>query len=346
MEIHPKVIAIQITGFIGIWVYLLRGKKNAIFDTGPKFPLREPPEKLNKPTPSVDLTAGEEGVSELSDEQIPPVIPSAVSELAKVGMGLSDIDYILNSHIHFDHTAGNAAVKEISGAEILIHADDAIYFKEPKRLFERELAGIVEEVLGKEHVEAEFRRYMEEETGPGPYIPVDTTLSDGDVIELGEDSDLEVIHLPGHTPGSVGFYWRKEGILFAGDSLEGVCGFGGGLPIMDDLEAYERSIERVLQLPLKKVLHAHPFSSFTVLNKTVMEGEEIGRYLNECRDFSRSLREAAGKVVADYRKRPFLELYDSVVEVLPEAAGLKKSSEMPKQYFSAGTLLKYMQRLV
>ena len=77
---------------------------------------------------------------------------------------------------------------------------------------------------------------------------MDRRLTDGDVIDLGGGCELEVVHLPGHSQGSVGFYWRREGILLAGDSLPGVGGNIHGLPILDEPAAYERSLERVQAL--------------------------------------------------------------------------------------------------
>jgi len=349
MEIHPRISAIEIPGFIGIWLYLVRGQKTAIIDTGPKYPLTEPAEKLNITSTDSDLgqktTTISAALSQSSDNDTTPVIKYATPVLDRLGMTLADIDFILNSHIHFDHTAGNAAIKNASNAQILIHASDAIYFEKPELLFERELAPIVEVLLGKEHLDEEKKRYLDEETGPGPYVAVDRQLKDNDIIELGEGCDLKVIHLPGHTQGCVAFYLEEEGILFAGDSLEGVCGFGGGLPILDDPAAYEKSLERVQKMPLKVLVHAHPFQSLTMSHKTVMRDEEIRKYLDESREFAQRLREAAESVTPDFTKRPFLELYDEVVGMLPKEAGLKTTSEMPRQFFSAATLLNCIKQM-
>jgi glyoxylase-like metal-dependent hydrolase (beta-lactamase superfamily II) len=60
----------------------------------------------------------------------------------------------------------------------------------------------------------------EEDAGPLP-VPPDRFVSQGDVISVG-DCDLEVIHLRGHTPGSVALLYRDpagHGHLFTGDSL-------------------------------------------------------------------------------------------------------------------------------
>jgi glyoxylase-like metal-dependent hydrolase (beta-lactamase superfamily II) len=47
-----------------------------------------------------------------------------VPALAAIGMALSDVDLILNTHVHVDHTGGTASAKQASGARIHMHADD------------------------------------------------------------------------------------------------------------------------------------------------------------------------------------------------------------------------------
>ncbi|MFC1862472.1 MBL fold metallo-hydrolase [Thermodesulfobacteriota bacterium] len=322
MEIHPRVSAIDVSGLGGIWLYLIRGEKTAIIDTGPKEPLPVPMSQTKS-----------------LDKDVPPVLRFALPALEKMGMELADIDLILNTHIHFDHTGGNAAIKSASNAQILIHTSEAKYFEKPELLFERELAPIIEIILGKEHIKEEMKRFMNEFTGPGPYAGVDRLLEDNDIIELGEGCNLKVVHLPGHTQGSVGFYWEEEGILFAGDAMEGVCGHDGGLPIIDDLTAYERSLERVQQMPLKLLVHSHPFRGLTVPHSAIMRDGEIKQYLEECMEFTEKLREAVKSVAPDFTKKPFLELYDKVALSLPRDVGFKRASEMSGQFFSAKTLL-------
>jgi len=46
-------------------------------------------------------------------------------------------------------------------------------------------------------------------------------LKDGDLIDLG-DIRLEVVHCPGHTPGHVAYYWRRQGVLFTGMLSKGM----------------------------------------------------------------------------------------------------------------------------
>jgi glyoxylase-like metal-dependent hydrolase (beta-lactamase superfamily II) len=88
--------------------------------------------------------------------------------------------------------------------------------------------------------------------------PATRLLDDGDFIDLG-DRSLQVLHLPGHSPGSIGLWEAATGILFAGDTV-----YDG--PLVDDchhsdIAAYLASMERLLSLPVR-VVHGGHFPSF------------------------------------------------------------------------------------
>jgi glyoxylase-like metal-dependent hydrolase (beta-lactamase superfamily II) len=83
-------------------------------------------------------------------------------------------------------------------------------------------------------------------------------LAGGDVIDLG-DRAFEVLHLPGHSPGSIALWEEKSGTLFSGDTV-----YDG--PLIDDfyhsrIDAYLTSMERLRRLPVE-VVHAGHFGSF------------------------------------------------------------------------------------
>lgn len=87
-------------------------------------------------------------------------------------------------------------------------------------------------------------------------IPAKVTrvLEEGDVIDLG-DRAFEVLHLPGHSPGSIGLWDRKSGTLFSGDTL-----YDG--PLIDSLPHssipdYVDTMNRLRQLPVKVVYAGH-----------------------------------------------------------------------------------------
>lgn len=101
------------------------------------------------------------------------------------------IKYIVNTHGHADHIAGNAELKEKTQAQIIIHKDDAQMMVSHHPIIMRM-----------------FR------AKPSP--PADITLKDGDAIELG-NVKLKVIHTPGHSPGSISLY--TPGYVITGDTL-------------------------------------------------------------------------------------------------------------------------------
>jgi glyoxylase-like metal-dependent hydrolase (beta-lactamase superfamily II) len=102
------------------------------------------------------------------------------------------VELILNTHGHFDHIGANAALKDATGAPLLIHADDVRILQMAKR-------------------QAATYGLMAEDS-PLP----DTELQGGETLHFGEQS-LQVLHTPGHSPGCVCFY--TEGLLVSGDTL-------------------------------------------------------------------------------------------------------------------------------
>jgi hypothetical protein len=83
-------------------------------------------------------------------------------------------------------------------------------------------------------------------------IKVDHLLSDGDLIELGDGSDLKVIHTPGHSRGHVAFLHEQDGVLISGDSVP----LPNETPIYEDVPSSLRSVEKLRAVQGVKVLLA------------------------------------------------------------------------------------------
>jgi len=116
----------------------------------------------------------------------------------RILMALADekltLKYIINTHGHFDHVAANKAMKDATGAKILIHEEDAPMLS---------------------HLSSMAVSFgLSAEDSPPP----DQMINDGDVIKFGEIS-LKVIHTPGHSRGGVSLFCENDKILFAGDTL-------------------------------------------------------------------------------------------------------------------------------
>ena len=79
-------------------------------------------------------------------------------------------------------------------------------------------------------------------------------VDEGDVIDLG-NRHFQVLHLPGHSPGSIGLWEEKTGTLFSGDAI-----YDG--PLLDTLEDsdigdYLKTMERLRELPVSVVHGGH-----------------------------------------------------------------------------------------
>ena len=89
---------------------------------------------------------------------------------------------------------------------------------------------------------------------PGRPAPATRLLAEGDVIDLG-DRAFEVLHLPGHSPGSIGLWEPATGVLFSGDAI-----YDG--PLLDELDgcdiaAYVATMRRLRELPVTVVHGGH-----------------------------------------------------------------------------------------
>jgi glyoxylase-like metal-dependent hydrolase (beta-lactamase superfamily II) len=91
-----------------------------------------------------------------------------------------------------------------------------------------------------------------------PSAPATRLVQEGDVIDLG-DRVFEVLHLPGHSPGSIGLWEAATRILFSGDAV-----YDG--PLLDeipgsDIATYVRTMRRLEALPAR-IVHAGHDPSF------------------------------------------------------------------------------------
>lgn len=152
------------------------------------------------------------------------------AERAAVDAFLEDerlqVDYLLQTHAHFDHLFGVDRLARRWGLAPRCHeADMPLY----------------------ETATGQMLMFMHRDLGlklPAAGAP----LHEGDTLPLGTDA-LRVIHTPGHTPGGVCFRSETSGLLFSGDSLFrgsiGRCDLPGG-----DGRALVGSLrERILTLP-------------------------------------------------------------------------------------------------
>jgi glyoxylase-like metal-dependent hydrolase (beta-lactamase superfamily II) len=149
-----------------------------------------------------------------------------LAEAQKLGLA---IQTIVNTHGHYDHIVGNAALARATGAPLAVHELDAPLLYASQYDFSL-LLGLQREACRPDHL-----------------------LRDGDTVEVGTLS-FRVLHTPGHTPG--GICLLGHGILFSGDTL-----FNQGVGRTDlpggDMETLLRSLEEIV-LALDEALVVYP----------------------------------------------------------------------------------------
>lgn len=105
------------------------------------------------------------------------------------------VTHVINTHMHVDHAIGDKYAADIFNAPVLAHPAD--------------------EPLGERMKEQAMMFGLRERIDN---VAVSSYLTDGETIRIG-DGRLEVLHVPGHSPGSVALYDPDGGFVIAGDAL-------------------------------------------------------------------------------------------------------------------------------
>ena len=154
-----------------------------------------------------------------------------------------NVKHVLLTHLHVDHITGARWLADKTGADVCGSALD--------------------NPLGQELPDqvAHFRINIEVEP-----LTVDRNLSEGDTLPLG-DEIIQVLHVPGHSPGGLAFYVPHSNLLFSGDTI-----FNGSIGRTDlwggDFAQLINSIrEKILPLPDETVIASGHGSTTTVADE-------------------------------------------------------------------------------
>ncbi len=185
----------------------------------------------------------------LIDTGVPSSGEKIVKAIQDIGRQPKDLGHILLTHCHFDHTGSLAMLKEATGAQTYMHQADAALLA----------AGKMMRPVGPAPVWWSKLMFsllpvgrLNSDCEP---IVIDHEIGDGDTLDIG--GELQVIHVPGHCAGQLAFLSPRDGgILFAADACMNMAGMGYA-PIYEDVEAGERSLEKLAELAFETVGFGH-----------------------------------------------------------------------------------------
>ena len=161
--------------------------------------------------------------------------------ISRLGVNLSDVSLIINTHTHCDHIGGNKIIQQKSGCDIALHK------------------------IGRCFIDAQddwstWWRYYNQKAA---FFKCTQTLEDGDIISIGPH-EFQVIYTPGHASDGIVLYNSQEKILISSDTL-----WESDMAVMTlrvegstALFRMQESLQKLESLDVKMIYpgHGRPFS--------------------------------------------------------------------------------------
>ncbi len=183
----------------------------------------------------------------LIDTGLPGRTERVLRAVAAAGQKAENIRQIVITHHHVDHTGGLAELVERTGAKVMVHALDAPVVRGERPPPGPTTGGPLRPLIG---------WASDRMAGAPTPVAVDRELADGDEIDALDG--MRVVHVPGHTPGSIAFYCPKRRVLFSGDAVANTRGLGGPIGwYTEDMAQAKESIRKLAELDFDVVCFGH-----------------------------------------------------------------------------------------
>ena len=175
-----------------------------------------------------------------------------------LGVNLSDISLIINTHTHCDHIGGNQIIQQKSGCDIALHKVGRFF-------------------IDTQDDWSTWWKYYDQEA---EFFKCTQSFEDGDIISVGPH-EFQVIHTPGHASDGIVLYNSQEKILISSDTLWESDIAAMTLRIEGSMALFhmQESLQKLKSLDVKRIYpgHGRPFND---LKKAIIKSnKKIEMYL-------------------------------------------------------------------